>query len=85
MALLRKRSKLWTPVGVSLRGLEQRDDIVRAPVGGRSASTKAKSATIAVARRSCRARRSGTSLALHLIIRTGEFALAVAVREADGT
>ena len=51
----------------------------------RSASTKAMSATMAVASRSWRARRPWTSSARHLIIRTGEFALAVAVRDAEGT
>ena len=50
----------------------------------RSASTKARSATIAVARRSCGASRSARSSARHLIIRTGALALAVAARHSDG-
>ena len=50
----------------------------------RSASTEARSATIAVARRSCRASRLCRSSARHVIIRTGALALAVAARHADG-
>ncbi len=82
-ALLRKRSSSDTGRRVPAALSSETTSCVRR--SSRSASTNAKSATIAVARRSCRARRPWTSSARHLIIRTGEFALAVAVREADGT
>ncbi|TCM48760.1 hypothetical protein EV648_10324 [Kribbella sp. VKM Ac-2568] len=82
-ARLRKRSSSDTGRRVPAALSSETTSCVRR--SSRSASTKAISATIAVARRSWRARRPWTSSARHLIIRTGEFALAVAVREADGT
>ena len=82
-ARLRKRSSSDTGRRVPAAWSSETTSCVRR--SSRSASTKAISATIAVARRSWRARRPCTSSARHLIIRTGEFALAVAVREADGT
>ncbi len=81
-ARLRKRSSSDTGRRVPAALSSETTSCVRR--SSRSASTKAISATIAVARRSWRARRPWTSSACHLIIRTGEFALAVAVREADG-
>jgi hypothetical protein len=81
-ALLRKRSSSDTGRRVPAALSSETTSCVRR--SRRSASTNAKSATIAVARRSWRVRRPWTSSARHLIIRTGELALAVAVRVADG-
>ncbi len=77
-ARLRKRSSSDTGRRVPAASSSDTTSCVRR--SSRSASTNAISATIAVARRSWRARRPWTSSARHLIIRTGEFALAVAVR-----
>jgi hypothetical protein len=82
-ARLRKRSNSETGKRVPATLSSETTSCVRR--SSRSASTKAISATIVVARRSWRARRARTSSARHVIIRTRVLALAVAVREAEGT